>query len=198
MKKYIILLLTVMMMDAFTAGASAGALGVNVPPGFVLEVDSIFTSGGNYFYPSFVAGLNDNLALGVMYDTSFNYFTVSGRYVIVKNLAAGVYYRFYDIGSWKADLRGKSFFNQSLALSGMVSYDSMGTGSFGALGQAEYLFSENWMANAGFKYANSATSLLLGADFASGDWEIGFNCIIPTADFSNPMIELVVDYLIKK
>ena len=84
MKKYIILLLTVMMMGAFTAGASAGALGVNVPPGFVLELDSVFTSGGNYFYPSFVAGLNDNLALGVMYETSFNYFTVSGRYVIVK------------------------------------------------------------------------------------------------------------------
>jgi hypothetical protein len=198
MKKYIILLLTVMMMGAFTASASAGALGVNIPPGFVLEVDSIFTSGGNYFYPSFVAGLNDNLALGVMYDTSFNFFTVSGRYVIVKNLAAGVYYRFYDIGSWKAELRGKTFLNQNLALAGMVSYDSVGTGSFGALGQAEYLLSENWMANAGFKYANSSTSLLLGADFASGNLAVGLNCIFLMDDFSNPMIELVVDYLIKK
>lgn len=186
------------MMGVLTTTASAGSLGVNVPPGYVLEVDSILTSGGNYFYPSIIAGINNNLALGVMYDTSFNFFTVSGRYCPVKNIAADVYYRFYDTGSWKADLRGKAFLNQNLAISGMASYDCMGTGSFGALGQAEYMFSGNWMGNAGINYSNSSTSLLLGADFATGNFEIGLNCILPTANFSNPMFEVVVDYLIKK
>ena len=198
MKKYIILLLTVMMMGAFTAGASAGALGVNVPQGFVLEVDSMFTSGGNYFYPAVIAGINDKLALGVMYDTSLSYFVVSGRYAIVKNLSADVYYRFFSTGSWKADLRGKTFISPNMAMAGMVSYDSMGSGSFGALAQVEYFFSENWVGNAGIKYANSSAFALLGVDYASGNFAVGLNCIFPTTNFSNPMIEVVVDYLIKK
>lgn len=198
MKKYLTLLLTIIMMGVFAASTSAGSLGVNVPPGYVLEVDSVFTSGENYFYPAVIAGINDNLALGVMYDTSFNFFTVSGRYCPVKNLSANVYYRFYDTGSWKADFRGKSFLNQSLALSGMASYDSLGSGSFGVLGQAEYFFSENWMGNAGINYANSSTFAVLGVDYASGNFAVGLNCIFPTANFSNPMIEVVIDYLIKK
>ncbi len=66
------------------------------------------------------------------------------------------------------------------------------------LGQAEYLISENWVGNAGINYANSSTSLLLGADFASGNWAVGINCIFPTADFGKPMIEIVMEYLIKK
>ena len=198
MKKYLILLLAIIMMGAFTVTTSAGSLGVNVPPGYILEVDSQFTLLGNDFCPSLVAGLNDKLALGVMYDTSFNYFTVSGRYSPVKNLAANVYYRFYGLGSWKADLRGKTFINQNLALSGMASYETSGSGSFGALGQAEYLVNENWMGNAGLNYTNSTTFLLLGADFASGNLAVGFNCIFRAADFSNSMIEVVVDYFIKK
>jgi len=185
-------------MGAFTITASAGSLGVNVPPGYVLEVDSVFTSGGNYYYPAVIVGVNDKLALGVIYDTSLSYFTVSGRYSIVKNLSADVYYRFFDTGSWKAALRGKTFLNQSLALAGMVSYDSLGSGSFGALGQAEYFLSENWVGNAGLSYAYTSTSMLLGVDYASGNFAIGLNCIFPTDNFNNPMIELVVDYLIKK
>ena len=198
MKKSLILLLTIILMGVFTAEASAGSLGVNVPPGYVLEVDSVLTSGGNYYYPSIIAGINDKLALGVMYDTSLSYFTVSGRYCLVKNLAADVYYRFYDTGSWKADLRGKTFLNQSLALAGMASYDSLGTGSFGALGQAEYFFSENWVGNAGINYANSSAFAVLGVDYACGNLAIGLSCIFPTTDFNNPMIEAVIDYFIKK
>jgi hypothetical protein len=198
MKKYLTLFLIVIMMDVFAVKAFASSLGVNVPPGYVLEVDSMFTSGGNYFAPAFFAGINENLALGVMYDTTFQYFTVTGRYVIVRNVAADVFYRFSGSGSWKADLRGKFFLNQNLALAGMVSYDSMDTGSFGALGQAEYLFSENWMGNVGINYSNSLTSLLLGLDYASENLAVGVNCIFPTTNFSNPMIEIVVDYLIKK
>lgn len=199
MKKFLILMLTVVMMGVLTATAFAGALGVNVPPGYVLEVDSMFTSGGNYFYPAVIAGINDNLALGVMYDTSANFFTVSGRYVIVKNLSANVYYRIFGPGSWMVDLRGKTFLNESLALSGKVGYDSMGSGSFSALGQAEYMFSQKWMGNAGLSYGNSTTFLLLGADFlATKNLAVGFNCILPTDNFGNPVFEVVVDYLIMK
>ena len=203
MKKYLILLLTIIMMGVLTTTASAGALGVNVPPGYALEVDSYFTSGSNDFCPSFIAGLNDNLAVGVIYDTTGKYFTATGRYRIVKNLAADVFYRFYGTGSWITDLRGKYFLNQNLALAGKLSYDSLGSGAFGALGQAEYLFSENWMGNAGALYTNSSgnssTCVLLGADFvASGNLEIGFNGIFPAGNFSNPTIEMVVDYMIEK
>ena len=53
MKKALILLLTIIMMGVVAAEAFAGSLGVNIPPGYVLEVDSMFTSGGNYFYPHF-------------------------------------------------------------------------------------------------------------------------------------------------
>lgn len=199
MKKTLSLLLMVVMVGLLSVTASAGCLGVNVPPGYVLEVDSILTPNGNFYYPAVIAGINDNLALGVMYDTSANFFTVSGRYVIVKNLSANVYYRIYDTGSWMVDVRGKTFLNQSLALSGKVGYDSMGSGSFSGLGQAEYMFSQQWMANAGLNYANSKTFLLLGADFlATKNLAVGFNCILPTDNFGNPVFEVVVDYLIMK
>ena len=52
MKKSLIFLLTIILMGIFAAEASAGSLGVNVPPGYVLEVDSVFTSGENYFSPA--------------------------------------------------------------------------------------------------------------------------------------------------
>lgn len=199
MKKYLVFLLTIFIMGVFTVTASAGALGVNVPPGYVLEVYGQFTPVGNDFAPSFIAGVNDKFALGVMYDTSSDFFTVSGRYCPVKNLAAGLYYRFYGEGSWMADLRGKIFVNESLALSGMLKYDSIGSGRFVVLGQAEYMFSRQWMGNAGVLCSDSATSLLLGADFlATKNLAVGFNCILPTDNFGNPVFEVVMDYLIIK
>jgi hypothetical protein len=69
-KKCFVLIFTVLMIGAFTATASAGALGVNVPSGYVLEADSVFTPGGNDFAPAFIAGLNGKVALGIMFDTS--------------------------------------------------------------------------------------------------------------------------------
>jgi hypothetical protein len=197
MKKYLVLLLTVMMMGVLTATASAGALGVNVPPGYVLEVDSVLTPVANYYYPSFIAGLNDKAALGVMYDTSANYFTVSGRYCLVKNVAADLFYRLDGSNSWISDLRAKYFLNQRLALAGKYSYDSLFS-NHTIIGQAEYLFNENWMGNAGFIYSNSTTFFELGADFATLNMAVGLNCVFPANDFSKPGLEVVVDYFIKR
>jgi hypothetical protein len=185
------------MIGVLTITASAAAIGVNVPPGYVLEVDSQFTQGMSEICPSFIAGLNKNLALGVMYDTYFKIYMVSGRYVIVKNVAADLFYRVDGSNTWMADLRAKYFPSQSLALAGKYKYDSLYSGS-SVMGQAEYLFNEHWLGNAGVIYANSTTSLLLGAEFFTGNIDIGLNCAFMNNDFNNPMIEVVVDYLIKK
>jgi hypothetical protein len=134
------------MMGVLTITASAAAIGVNVPPGYVIEVDSQFTPGMSEICPSFIAGLSDKVAVGVMYDT------------YVKNVTI--------------------------------------------IGQAEYYFSEHWMGNAGLMYSgstmSSSTSIILGAGFGVGYLEFGVNYIAPTNDFSNPVIGVAVDYLIKK
>jgi hypothetical protein len=203
MKKYLVILLTVVMIGGLTAVASAAAIGVNVPPGYVLEVDSQFTQGISEICPSFVAGLSDKVAVGVMYDTYLKNFTISGRYQIVKNLSADLFYRVDGSNTWTADLRGKYFFNHALALAGKYSYNYNSMFSSNSIfGQAEYYFSKHWMGNAGLMYSSStissSTSIILGAGFGVGYLEFGVNYIAPTNDFSNPVIEVAVDYLIKK
>jgi hypothetical protein len=189
------------MIGALTITASAAAIGVNVPPGYVLEVDSQFTQGMSEICPTFVAGLNKNLALAVMYDTYFKNITVSGRYEIVKNFSADLYYRLDNSNSWMADLRGRYFFNQSLAVAGKYYYDSLFSSS-SIYGQAEYMFNQHWMANAGLIYSSSpyssTTSIVLGAGFGAGNIEFGFNYAAPVNDFSKPVIEVVAGFLIKK
>jgi hypothetical protein len=143
------------------------------------------------------AGLSNKVALGVMYDSSFNYFTVFGRYVIVTNVTADLFYRLDGSNSWMADLRGKYFFNQSWALAGKYNYDSLSSGS-AVIRQAEHLFNEHWLGNAGLSYAYSTTFLVLGAEFFTGNIDIGVDCAFPANDFSKPMIIVVADYLIKK
>jgi len=120
----------------------------------VIELDSQFTKSVSDYCPSFIAGLGDNVALGVMYDTYFKIVMISGRYKIVKNVAADLYYRLDGSNTWMADLRGKYFFNQTYFL-------------------------------------------LLGAGFEMKNIAIGLDCAFPANDFSNLMIEVVVDYLIK-
>ena len=201
MKKYLVLLLTIIMMGVLSVTASAAAIGVNVPPGYVLEVDSQFAQGMSEICPTFIAPLNKNFALAAMYDTYFKNVTVSGRYEIVKNLAADLYYRLDGSKLWEADLRGKYFFNQSLAVAGKYFYDSLFSSS-SIYGQVEYFFNEHWMANAGAIYASSpmfsSTSIVLGAGFGAGNFECGFNYAAPVNNFSQPVIEVVADFLIKK
>ena len=58
------------------------------------------------------------------------------------------------------------------------------------------------MGNAGLLYSGSSmssnTSLVLGAGFGVGYFEVVINYIAPVNDFSNPAIELALGYLIKK
>jgi hypothetical protein len=142
-------------------------------------------------------GLNNKVALGVMYDSSFNYFTVLGRYVIVTNVAADLFYRLDGSNGWMVDLRGKYFLNQSWALAGKYGYDSLSSGS-AVTGQVEYLVNDHWLGNAGLSYAYSTTFLVLGAEFFTGNIDIGVDCVFPAHDFSKPVIAVVVDYLLKK
>jgi hypothetical protein len=197
MKKYLVIWLTIIMIGSLTATVSAAAIGVNVAPGFVAELGGQFTPAGNDFCPAFYAGLNNKVALGVMYDSSFNYFTVLGRYVIVTNVAANLLYRLDGSNGWMVDLRGKYFLNQSLALAGKYGYDSLSSGS-AVIGQVEYLVNDHWLGNAGLSYAYSTTFLVLGAEFFTGNIDIGVDCAFPAHDFSKPVIAVVVDYLLKK
>jgi hypothetical protein len=205
MKKCLILLLTMILMGVLPIAASAAGIGVNVPPGYVLEVDSYFTQGTSEICPSFIAGLSKGLAVGVMYDTYLKNFTVCGRYQIVKNLSTDLYYTVDGSNAWAVDLRGKYFFNQSLALAGKYShnYNPMLTNN-SLFGQAEYYFNEHWMGNAGLMYTYfdptmpSSTSIVLGGGCGFGYLEFGVNYIAPINNLSNPTIEVALDYLIKK
>jgi hypothetical protein len=199
MKKFSVLLLIITMIGTITATASASPICTNVPPGYdVFELDAQFVQGMNDYCPSFIAGLNDQIALGMMYDTYFKYYAVMGRYAPVKNVATDLYYRLDGSNSWMADLRGKYYFNQSLNISGKLYYDSLDTSNLQILGQAEYLFNQEWVGNAGLFNSNQTTFLVLGAAFEKGVIAVGIDGVFPTTNFSNPMIALAIDYLIKK
>lgn len=199
MKKYFVLILTIIMIGAITTTVSASPICTNVPPGYdVFELDVQFAQGIYDFNPSFIASLNDKVALGMMYDTYFKYYALMGRYAPVKNVAADLYYRLDGSNSWMADLRGKYFFNQSLNVSGKLYYDSLDTSNLQILGQAEYMFNEEWVGNAGLFNSNKTTFLVLGAAFEKGLIAVGIDGVFPTTNFSNPMIEVAIDYLIKK
>ena len=126
------------------------------------------------------------------------YYALMGRYAPVKNVAADLYYRLDGSNSWMADLRGKYYFNQSLNISGKLYYDSLNTSNLQILGQAEYMFNEEWVGNAGLFNSNQTTFLVVGAAFEKGVIAVGIDGVFPTTNFSNPMIEVAIDYLIKK
>jgi len=199
MKKYFVLLLIIIMIGVIVTTASASPICTNIPSGYdVFELDGQYAQGMYDFNPLLAVCLNDKLALGMMYDTYFKYYAVMGRYAPVKNIAADLYYRLDGSNSWMADLRGKYYFNQSFDLAGKLYYDSSNTSNLQLLGQAEYMFNEQWVGNAGLFNSNHTTFLVLGAAFEKGAIAVGIDGVFPTTNFSNPMIEVAFDYLIKK
>lgn len=176
MKKLLCLVLACAMLLVAGSAAMASTIGVNVKPGYSVNVEKDFEPDTDawFIYGNF--GLNEKWLLKIGYVTDEDLFYLGGRYEIINNLALGFGYYgsdYYD--KYSIDLRGKANLTEKLDLAGVVKYnykDWDGGGSSDSwdfLGQLEYKLGEIGALNVGFKYVDTdfddETYYVAGAEF---------------------------------
>lgn len=175
-KKIMCVCLALAMVIFIGSTAIASTIGVNVKPGYSINVEKDFEPDTDawFIYGSF--GISENWLLRVGFITDEDVFYLGGRYEIVNNLALGFgFYGAENYDKYCIDLRGKANLTEKLDLVGVLKYnykdwDGGGsTDSWDFTGQFEYKMGTIGALNTGFKYVDtdkdSDTYYIVGAEF---------------------------------
>jgi hypothetical protein len=190
MKKYLVLLLTILMCGSLASTAFAGTIPIEVSSGNSIRFSGQ-SSAGNDLSAAFCFNFIDRIAISLQYTTPSSYYTLSTRYSFWDNIAVSFSYSNSNPITWNVDFRMKYDCDESLALVGLLAYDGVNPG---LTGQIEYRFHDQFAGNLGLKYQNTERSLIVGCEFVIDKIDIGLDCYFTDNNFYSAQAALFVQY----